>query len=172
MKVTDKVDIKVFAALVGKTSQAIYQQAKTRLKPYIEDSNNGKKIISLLAAVEVFGVPLERIEQLESESQPSDFTKHLNAENSDILRLLQQTIDTLESQLKAKDQQIELVQTELQKERAHGREISDKLAVLTSQAQSLQAQQLQALTVESVAEVEEEPEQPPRRTLWQRIFRK
>lgn len=51
-------------------------------------------------------------------------------------------IETLQQQLAVKDRQIERLETELSEERQHSRTLSDRLIVLTDQAQQLQALQL------------------------------
>ena len=63
-----------------------------------------------------------------------------------IIETLQATIDTLQGQLSAKDEQIRAqqeqitaLQAELERERQHAREQSDKFAVLADQAQQLNA---------------------------------
>lgn len=175
MKVTDKVDIKAFSIVVGKTQQNVYQQLKTRLAPYTANEN-GKKMISLQAAVDIFGISVEQLEQMDLsnnlESNSSDFVKPLKPESSE-MNLLQQTIELLQAQLQTKDQQIEQLQKELEAERSHGREVTDKLAILTSQAQSLQAKQLQLFdTMDDQSVAEQEPEQPPKRSIWRRLFKK
>lgn len=60
---------------------------------------------------------------------------------ADMTALLQATLDTLQKQLTEKDALIKQLQGELEKERQHSREQSDKLAVLVDQAQHLQAMQ-------------------------------
>ena len=66
-----------------------------------------------------------------------------------IIETLQATIDTLQGQLSAKDEQIRAqqeqitaLQAELERERQHAREQSDKFAVLADQAQQLNAAEL------------------------------
>ena len=57
--------------------------------------------------------------------------------------VLKITIDTLQEQLAEKDALIRRLQDELEKERQHGRDQADKLAVLADQAQRLHAGSVQ-----------------------------
>lgn len=81
---------------------------------------------------------------------------------ADIIKVLQATIDTLQGQLVAKDGQIAALQAELDRERQHSREQSDKFSVLADQAQQLQAA--------SVAKEQMliEDKQVPKKHWWQR----
>lgn len=69
------------------------------------------------------------------------FTPPVDGEN-DILVVLKATIDTLQGQLKSKDEQINMLQSELALERQHSREQSEKIAILADQAQKLQLAQM------------------------------
>lgn len=91
--------VAAFASQVGKTTSAIYQQAKGRLKPYIVEGEDGSKRISAKA--------LELFEQRESKATQKPF----EALQSDVNRLraenerLQDRITDLQGQL-AREQEI------------------------------------------------------------------
>ena len=68
-------------------------------------------------------------------------------------------IETLQQQLAFKDKQIEKLETELSEERQHSRNLSDRLIVLTDQAQQLQALQLTAKQDEEPTQFVETPSQ-------------
>lgn len=168
LKADDLVNIKDFASLVGKSQQAIYQQIKTRLEPYSVISE-GKRLIKVQAAIDIYGITFAQLEKADFSSDCKDLPN-----DNDVYRLLQTTIDTLQQQLQNKDKMIEQLQSELAAERAHNREQADKLAVLVSQAQTLQKEQLQLLTVDENegAPADERLTPAPRRSLWQKIFHK
>ena len=86
-----------------------------------------------------------------------------------IVEVLQTTIDTLQGQLAAKDEQIKTqqeqisaLQSELERERQHARNQAEKLAVLADQAQQLHAADKKALLAI------EDKQDPPKRHWWQR----
>lgn len=56
-----------------------------------------------------------------------------------MMELLRSTIDMLQHQIAMKDEQIGRLQDELEKERQHSRDLSDKLADLADHAQQLHA---------------------------------
>lgn len=91
--------VAAFASQVGKTTSAIYQQAKGRLKPYIVEGEDGSKRISAKA--------LELFEQRESKAPQKPFealqseVNRLQAENE----RLQDRITDLQGQL-AREQEI------------------------------------------------------------------
>lgn len=85
-----------------------------------------------------------------------------------VIAVLQTTIDTLQGQLAAKDEQIRAqqeqivaLQAELERERQHARNQSDKLAVLADQAQQLHAADKKTLAIE-------EKQTEHKRHWWQR----
>lgn len=93
-------------------------------------------------------------------------TKFAQTEFSVIVEVLQTTIDTLQGQLAAKDEQlksqqeqISALQSELEREREHARNQADKLAVLADQAQQLHA----ATTIKQLPD-----NQIPKKHWWQR----
>lgn len=97
----------------------------------------------------------------------NQFTGEL-AENDAVLSVLKATIETLQGQLRSKDEQIQSLTSELAKEREHSREVSDKLAVLADQSQKLQLAQMQPQL--GGGTIEEAPAE--KKTVWQRFFGK
>lgn len=129
--------IKEFAKLSGKSKQAIYKQLNNRLNQYVQLVDN-QKMLEYRALNEVYGV------EVEQPSQPK-LNNPVNQNSTDvqpIIEVLQATIDTLQNQLKIKDQQIEKLQKELADERIHNREQFDKISILADQAQKLQLAQI------------------------------
>lgn len=91
--------IKAFAEASGRSQQAIYKQIGTRLAPYLHEVE-GKKYIERSALFEVFHIG-EEVEQCNFNS-----TKPQKSQSDKALELLEQTIQMLEGQLKAKDLEI------------------------------------------------------------------
>lgn len=77
--------------------------------------------------------------QTEIENQTQTKSQTENHEVFDLVSVLQTTIDTLQGQLGAKDQQIEQLHTELQKEREHNREKDRQLLEALSKLADSQA---------------------------------
>ena len=98
-----------------------------------------------------------------------DRRKPPQTEFAAVVEVLQTTIDTLQGQLAAKDEQIKTqqeqisaLQSELERERQHARNQAEKLAVLADQAQQLHAADKKArLAIE-------DKQDPPKRHWWQR----
>lgn len=101
--------IKAFASASGRSQQTIYKQISTRLVPYLHEVD-GQKYIERRALFEVFHVG-DEVEQCNFNS-----TNRKKDSSDKIVELLEKTIDMLEGQLKAKDQEIakltETIQTQ------------------------------------------------------------
>ena len=103
--------------------------------------------------------------EIENQSQTKSQTE--NHEVSDLVCVLQATIDTLQGQLSVKDQQIEELNARLA-------EVSS--ALLAAQQTAVAAQALHAGTIQQqlVAgegeELQQERETVPRRSWWKRLF--
>ena len=91
--------IKAFAEASGRSQQAIYKQISTRLSAYFHEID-GQKFVERRALFEVFHIG-EEVEQCNFNS-----TKPKKGASDKTLELLEKTIDMLEGQLKAKDDEI------------------------------------------------------------------
>ena len=166
---------------VSKTAIRNYMTADFRSK-YVEISANGLLLISDEGAIQLqtkckptanqpqtkFAQTTANLPQTECENGV-DRRKPPQTEFAAVVEVLQTTIDTLQGQLAAKDEQlksqqeqISALQSELERERQHARNQAEKLAVLADQAQQLQAADKKALLAI------EDKQDPPKRHWWQR----
>lgn len=104
--------------------------------------------------------------------QPND--NQTTTELSNIVDLLQKNLEILQQQLTEKDNQIQALTADIEKERQHNRELAESITELTAQAQKLadQAQQLHAADKQkliSEQQAEPEPTQGRKLTLWERL---
>ena len=149
--------IKQIADELGVSKQAVQKRLSreplyTSIQPYVY-TQNGVKYIEVVgenlikSAFSKSGV--DKTDNL-SIDMGIDKNGTLSIDKSDLytpmIEVLQATIDTLQGQLATKDEQIRVLQeqimslqTELERERQHAREQSDKFAVLADQAQQLNA---------------------------------
>lgn len=101
--------IKAFASAAGRSQQAIYKQISTRLSAYLHEVD-GQKFIERRALFEVFHIG-EEVEQCNFNS-----TNRKKDSSDKAMELLEKTIQMLEDQLKAKDEEIakltEAIQTQ------------------------------------------------------------
>lgn len=125
--------IKKFAELAGVSVQSVYKGLNNRLNPWVELVDN-QKMLRYQALKEIYGV------EVEQPIQPK--LNNLFNHNSDIITVLQKTIDTLQGQLETKDKLIDKMEAELSEERQHSRTQADKIAILADQAQKLQLAQI------------------------------
>lgn len=134
----DLLNIKEFAEKAGISIQAVYKQLNTRLKDYVVIVDN-KKMLKKSALSEIYGKNQQE-EKVETDS----------TENSTELN---QVVQLLKEQLKAKDEQIERLTTLLNQEQ---------------QLHLLEKQKLMALE-----DKQREPEQvsePEKKSFWKRFF--
>lgn len=141
--------IKQIADELGVSKQAVQKRLSreplyTSVAPYISTVSGvkyievvGEKIIK--SAFSKSGVDSLSIDKSDLYIDKSDLY-------TPIIEMLQVTIDTLQGQLVTKDEQIKgqqeqimSLEAELERERQHAREQSDKFAVLADQAQQLNA---------------------------------
>lgn len=137
--------IKAFAEASGRSQQTIYKQIGTRLAEYCREID-GQKYIEHRALKEVFGIDGFQPVQPEDNNSinPED-----NPENP--------LYAILKAELDAKNRLIEKLQDDLEKERKHSREQSDKLAQLADQAQQLHAGDMRRLSPVAMPGAEFEP---------------
>lgn len=90
--------------------------------------------------------------------------------SSQLVSTLQAQVDTLKQQLDVKDNQIAALQSELDRERQHARELSDKLVEQSDKFATLadHAQQLEARSNEQTRLLIEDSQNPPKRHWWNR----
>ena len=140
--------IKQIADELGVTKQAVQKRLSreplyTSIQPYIATVGTTKYI-------EDDGETLIKSAFQNNDRQPSD---NLSMDNNNqlpttnipkdtLMDILSKQSETLKQQLEIKDRQIEQLQKELITERQHNRSQSDKLAVLATQAQTLQLAQI------------------------------
>lgn len=131
--------IKQIAAELGVSKQAVVYRLKkleaTTGHGILAVKENGVLVVSLAAETLIKSAFTENDHQKES---PKEAPKNRTTD-SDLLAVLQQTIDTLQRQLDTKDRQIEALQSALNDERLHSKEQADKMAVLADTAQRLHA---------------------------------
>ncbi len=113
--------ISEFATKAGVSRQAVYKQLTTKLTNYVK-VDNGKKLINK-EALELF---------VNSVDTPGD---NIRAQNDN---LLSSVIETLQQQLKAKDEQIEA----LQEQNKRLAELMTETLQISKAAQTLQAGQM------------------------------
>lgn len=133
MATKELLTVKEFAKLAGVSVQSVYKGLNNRLNPWVESVGN-QKMLRYEALREIYNIEVE---------QPikPELNNILN-QQTDVLTVLQKTIDTLQRQLEVKDRQIEKLETELTDERQHSRAQADKIAVLADQAQKLHLAQM------------------------------
>jgi hypothetical protein len=115
------ITIKQFAERVGVSNQAVYQRLNKDLDKYIKVVDN-KKMLSI-KALELFNV--KAVEQANSES--------LTSNSSELTSALKEQIEFLKAENKQKQGQVEQLQEQLNIEREHSRQQSDKLTALAEQ---------------------------------------
>lgn len=140
--------IKEFAELAGVSVQSVYKGLNNRLNPWVELVDN-QKMLKIQALTEVYGI------EVEQPIQPK-LNNPFNQE-TDIITVLQKTIDTLQGQLEIKDKLIDKMEAELTEERQHSRTQADKIAILADQAQKLQLAQISSSEQQLITDGEDKP---------------
>lgn len=143
----DLLTIKEFAEAAGVTQQALYQRLNKSLQGYVVEVN-GKKHLKR-DALSIFSKPLQQ--QEENRAEPD--STHIE---QDLIKTLQTTINVLQDQLKAKDQQI----AELNERLRDALEISKAHIVITAAEKQLPP------TQEEIQEAEAKPEEKPGVFKW------
>ena len=164
--------IKRIAEEIGVSKQAVHQKIKkeplsTALQLFTS-TVDGVKHISVdgeMLIKKAFDIkPLSTVDI----NKPSTVDDSLTVVDSTVIDLLRENLSLLQAQLSEKDKQISNLSAQLDEERRHSREQSDKFAVLADQAQKLQL--LTTNPEPSLAADEQEPpittdtdSQPPKR---------
>lgn len=141
--------IKQIADEIGVSKQAVQKRLSreplcTSIQPYIS-TVGGVKYIDVVGENIVKQAFYKNRQQPVVDNMSNASIDENTSKTTDlqpIIDVLQATIDTLQEQLSIKDNLIEKLQTEIELERLHSREQSDKLSVLADQAQRLQLAQL------------------------------
>lgn len=154
------LSIKDFATAAGVSVQSVYKrlnQVDNSLNQY-STQVDGKKMLNIQALQDIYGIEVEQpVEQPLNLNIKPDLT----GEN-DIYKALLQQLDILQEQLQVKDQQISDLNSRLQ----------DSLNLLDQQ------QKLTAVAEQKILQLEQrdqdpeapEPENPPVKSWWRRIF--
>lgn len=114
--------VQEFAKRAGVSVQAVYKRLNNSLSPYIQ-LVEGRKMLKSSALYEIYGVKVKQPIQPHVKSKLNEET---GSSEVDFLR-----------------KQVEQLQAELSKERQHSRDLAERLATLTDQAQQLQLAQMQ-----------------------------
>lgn len=132
----DYLTVSQVANIVGITTQAIYKQLHNQLQPFVVKVGN-KTMLKKTVVIEFYNKEL-----------PTKFATVTNQTQSSLQPLptkTNQVIESLNEQLKTKDQQIndllskqDKLQDELNKQNEHNRKQSDKLITLVEQVNELQ----------------------------------
>lgn len=163
MAIKELLTIKEFAEITGRSSQAIYKQLNTRLKPFVQLVDN-KKMIERRALSEVFNM------------DPENAVDQISQSDLNIQTNLEETLyEILKVELMAKNEQIAALQAELAEERKHSREQADRIAVFADQAQKLQLAQMKPQITEDDVAISGPEIMPDKRGIsdWvRRLFQK
>lgn len=111
----DLLTIKAFAEASGRSQQTIYKQIETRLAPYVRKIE-GKKYIERRALKEVFEIEVDQSVQPENNNS---FNSENNPENP--------LYTILREELAAKNQQIERLQAQLDKQIEINKELAQSI---------------------------------------------
>ena len=134
--------IKQIAGEIGVSKQAVHQKIKkeplsTALQPFTSTIDGVKHIL-------VDGEKLIK-QAFDTKSpstvdvnEPSTVNDSLTVVDGAVIDILRENLSLLQAQLSEKDKQISNLSAQLDEERQHSREQSDKFAVLADQAQKLQ----------------------------------
>lgn len=148
-----KKTIRQIADEIGVSKQAIHQKIKknkelsVRLQPftstvdgtiYIDIDGENTLKSSFLKNLD--------IEQVDANCKQVDVNQYEKNTDERLIEILKNTIQTLQSQLTIKDEQIELLQEELKIERQHSRDQLERVSVLVDQSQQLQLAQLNKIS--------------------------
>lgn len=166
--------IKQIADELGVSKQAVHQKRKsealsTALQPFTT-TVDGVVYISVDGEKLLKQAFLKQNEPQPSTSTVNEFTPvdgHVDGQEHPLYTILREQLATLNKQLDEKDSQIKQLQKDLETERQHSREQSDKFAELAKGAQQLHAGSIkQQLGAGSPAHGEEvtidaEPVDPP-----------
>lgn len=151
MKNESLLTIKEFAEKAGVSVQSVYKRLNNSLNPYVEKVDS-HKMLKIQALNDVYGVEVKQPfkPKVEKVVQP-DSTLY----------------EILKAELDAKNKQIEELQRELEKERDHSREQSNRLAIFAEQAQKLQLAQMTVKNGLEGVDNYTEQESIPKRKKWQ-----
>lgn len=146
------ISIKEFAEMAGVSRQAIQQRTETSLAQYVKANEQGKKTIHR-NALQFYGVEINKAKTQgtteNSKADEQESKAKTQGTNNDILySALLQTVEILQSQLAAKDKQIESLCNAL--------ESAQKAA---TQAQQLHAGTIQRELIEAHTDPQEAPQQ-------------
>ena len=157
------VPIKEFARTAGISTQAVYKRLNTDLKPYATELNGEKRIST--AAFKLF-----QKNEFATELTTKLTTKlnEVGKQNEELIALLKQELKHKTDENERLNQQIKSLQEQLETERKHSRDLSDKLVTLTDQAQRLQLAQIDSQ--KQLTESEETTKE--KQSLLQRFFGK
>jgi predicted DNA-binding protein YlxM (UPF0122 family) len=127
--------IREIANEIGVSKQAIYKKMKkeplsTSLQGLSTKTDNGLQVC-------LQGETLIKAEFAEK-SQSTVVSQPQSTVDNEVVDILRENLATLQAQLNEKDNQIAALTTQLDDERKHAREQSDKFAILADQAQKLQ----------------------------------
>jgi DNA-binding transcriptional regulator YhcF (GntR family) len=134
---------------VSKTAIRKYMTLDFR-KKYVETTANGVLIINEEGANQ-----LQKLRKLPQTPQTkfAGTTENQGLQEKETVAILKGQLDIKDEQIKAMSDQLAALQAELGRERQHARDLSDRLVVLTDQAQQLHAGTIQErLTVQEQGE--------------------
>lgn len=132
-KSEELLTVQEFAERAGVSVQAVYKRLNNSLNTYVQ-LVDGRKMLESSALYEVYGVEVEQ--PIQPLIQPK-LNEETGASEVDFLR-----------------KQVEQLQTELSKERQHSRDLAERLAILTDQAQQLQLAQMQQDQISESAQLQ------------------
>ena len=110
----EMLTVQEFAKRAGVSVQAVYKRLNNSLSPYIQ-LVEGRKMLKSSALYEIYGV---KVKQSIQPHVTSKLNEETGSSEVDFLR-----------------KQVEQLQAELSKERQHSRDLAERLATLTDQAQ-------------------------------------
>ena len=130
-------------AMIKSEFQSNDRQPSDNLKSNVDNLSIDNKTMSIDEAK----MPIDNADK--SSIDTDNQLPTTNIDKDTLMDILSKQSETLKQQLEIKDRQIEQLQKELITERQHNRSQSDKLAVLATQAQTLQLAQLSENKIKS-----------------------
>ena len=106
----DKLTIQEFAKLVNKTQQGLYKRLKNpkdKLNNYVEIDEDGKKMILLTAAKDLYKIDIEKLAADPADNKVDPAAAASPEDNKEIIEILKEQIADQKKELERKNKQID-----------------------------------------------------------------